>query len=77
MCGKAGTATFHHVRLLHGSTPNSKNKREMVFYEFAAADAWPLAGDASYMHKLCQAELWADMQSSILLGKATLTHEWK
>jgi hypothetical protein len=49
----------------------SKNKREMVFYEFAAA------GDASYMHKLCQAELWADMQSSILLGEATLTHEWK
>ncbi|MDE0052875.1 MAG: phytanoyl-CoA dioxygenase family protein [Gammaproteobacteria bacterium] len=41
----AGTVTIHHARLVHGSAMNtSKRQRRILFYEYAAADAWPLAG---------------------------------
>lgn len=47
--GKAGTISLHHVRLVHGSAVNrSPRDRRMLFLEVAAADAWPLAGVASY-----------------------------
>jgi len=47
--GKAGTISLHHVRLVHGSSVNhSSRDRRMLFLEIAAADAWPLAGVASY-----------------------------
>jgi phytanoyl-CoA hydroxylase len=47
--GKAGTISLHHVRLVHGSGVNrSPRDRRMLFLEIAAADAWPLAGVASY-----------------------------
>ena len=43
--GKAGDMTIHHARLVHGSTVNrSPSSRRVLFYEFTAADAWPLAG---------------------------------
>ena len=43
--GKAGDMTVHHARLIHGSKINRSNKsRRVLFYEFTAADAWPLAG---------------------------------
>lgn len=43
--GKAGDVTVHHVRLVHGSKLNVSSKpRRILFYEYAAADAWPLAG---------------------------------
>ena len=42
---KAGDMTVHHARLVHGSKINTSNKpRRVLFYEFTAADAWPLAG---------------------------------
>jgi len=42
--GKAGTCSFHHVRLVHGSAENrSKRPRPLMLYECGAADAWPLA----------------------------------
>jgi len=70
LVGKAGSVTIHHVRLLHGSGPNvSQRSRIMCFYECAAADAWPLVGGASYIHRLSQAELWADMQDRMVFGK--------
>eukprot|EP00605_Chrysophyceae_sp_TOSAG23-4_P000819 GSChrysophyteH1.ASY1.ANO1.909.1 assembled CDS len=69
LTGRAGTATIHHVRLLHGSAPNtSPRSRIMCFYECAAADAWPLAGGASYIHRLSQAELWVDLQQRMVMG---------
>jgi ectoine hydroxylase-related dioxygenase (phytanoyl-CoA dioxygenase family) len=43
LTGKAGTCSFHHVRLVHGSAQNtSKLPRQLLLYEFGAADAWPL-----------------------------------
>lgn len=41
--GKAGSASFHHVRLVHGSAENtSSRERQLLLYECSAADAWPL-----------------------------------
>jgi ectoine hydroxylase-related dioxygenase (phytanoyl-CoA dioxygenase family) len=41
--GKAGACSFHHVRLVHGSAQNTSDKpRNLMLYECAAADAWPI-----------------------------------
>jgi phytanoyl-CoA hydroxylase len=41
----AGSMSFHHVRLVHGSAQNtSQRSRQLLLYEYAAADAWPLMG---------------------------------
>jgi phytanoyl-CoA hydroxylase len=41
--GAAGACSFHHVRLVHGSAQNTSEKpRQLLLYECAAADAWPL-----------------------------------
>jgi ectoine hydroxylase-related dioxygenase (phytanoyl-CoA dioxygenase family) len=41
----AGSMSFHHVRLVHGSAQNlSDRPRTLLLYEYAAADAWPLLG---------------------------------
>ena len=41
----AGSLTVHHARLIHGSAVNrSARARRVLFYVYAAADAWPLAG---------------------------------
>jgi phytanoyl-CoA hydroxylase len=41
--GKAGSCSFHHVRLVHGSAQNvSSRPRNLLLYEAAAADAWPI-----------------------------------
>jgi phytanoyl-CoA hydroxylase len=43
--GKAGSMSFHHVRALHGSAMNTSYRpRNLLLYEVAASDAWPLAG---------------------------------
>jgi ectoine hydroxylase-related dioxygenase (phytanoyl-CoA dioxygenase family) len=45
LLGPAGSLSFHHVRLLHGSAQNvSDRPRALLLYEYAAADAWPLMG---------------------------------
>ena len=44
--GKAGSMSFHHVRALHGSALNTSDRpRNLLLYEVAASDAWPLMGD--------------------------------
>jgi hypothetical protein len=44
--GRAGSMSVHHVRALHGSALNLSGKpRRILFYEMAAADAWPLWSD--------------------------------
>jgi ectoine hydroxylase-related dioxygenase (phytanoyl-CoA dioxygenase family) len=44
LTGRAGSMTIHHVRAAHGSALNvSGRPRRILFYEIAAADAWPLA----------------------------------
>ena len=41
----AGSCSFHHVRAVHGSAQNrSAHSRNLLLYEFAAADAFPLLG---------------------------------
>jgi phytanoyl-CoA hydroxylase len=41
--GKAGSCSFHHVRLVHGSAQNTSDKpRQLLLYECTDADAWPL-----------------------------------
>ena len=41
--GQAGSCSFHHVRLVHGSAENTSDRpRQLLLYECAAADAWPL-----------------------------------
>jgi phytanoyl-CoA hydroxylase len=43
--GAAGSMSFHHVRALHGSALNTSNRpRNLLLYEVAASDAWPLMG---------------------------------
>ncbi len=43
--GRAGSMSFHHVRALHGSALNTSNRsRNLLLYEVAVADAWPLMG---------------------------------
>jgi phytanoyl-CoA hydroxylase len=43
LTGKAGSCSFHHVRLVHGSAQNTSLKpRQLLLYECTAADAWPL-----------------------------------
>lgn len=43
---KAGGISIHHVRTLHGSTPNTSSKpRRLLLAAYTAVDAWPLSGD--------------------------------
>ena len=43
LMGRAGSMTIHHARTVHGSASNrSSIARRMLFYELAAADAWPI-----------------------------------
>ena len=43
--GPAGSMSFHHVRALHGSAMNTSDRpRNLLLYEVAASDAWPLMG---------------------------------
>jgi phytanoyl-CoA hydroxylase len=43
--GRAGSMSFHHVRALHGSAMNTSDRsRNLLLYEVAASDAWPLMG---------------------------------
>jgi ectoine hydroxylase-related dioxygenase (phytanoyl-CoA dioxygenase family) len=61
--GPAGSCSFHHVRLVHGSAQNTSDKqRNLLLYECAAADAWPLVN-------------WTNLDefnSRMLCGKPTL-----
>ncbi|MAP12895.1 MAG: phytanoyl-CoA dioxygenase [Gammaproteobacteria bacterium] len=43
LTGPAGSLTFHHVRMVHGSAQNtSARERRLLLYQYQAADAWPL-----------------------------------
>jgi ectoine hydroxylase-related dioxygenase (phytanoyl-CoA dioxygenase family) len=61
--GRAGSMSFHHVRLLHGSAQNvSERARALLLYEFAAVDAWPLMGVSDL----------ADFDARIVSGAPTI-----
>ena len=62
--GKAGSMSFHHVRALHGSATNTSNKpRNLLLYEVAASDAWPLMGVKDL----------AEFDSRLLAGPSVIT----
>ena len=49
LTGRAGSMSFHHVRALHGSAFNTSDRsRNLLLYEVAGADAWPLLGVADF-----------------------------
>ncbi len=59
----AGACSFHHVRAVHGSAANrSAHSRNLLLYEFAAADAFPLLGVGD----------WAEFNQRLLLGTPTV-----
>ena len=61
--GKAGSASFHHVRLVHGSAQNTSDRpRHLLLYECAAADAWPLMNFTTL----------EDFDSRLLCGEGTV-----
>ncbi len=43
LTGRAGAISIHHVRIVHGSTPNlSHGPRRLLLHQYRAADAWPI-----------------------------------
>ena len=61
--GKAGSASFHHVRLVHGSAQNTSDRpRHLLLYECTAADAWPLMNFSTL----------DEFDSRMLCGEATI-----
>jgi len=59
----AGACSFHHVRAVHGSAQNtSPHSRNLLLYEFAAADAFPLLGIPD----------WDDFNARLLVGEPTV-----
>jgi ectoine hydroxylase-related dioxygenase (phytanoyl-CoA dioxygenase family) len=63
LTGRAGSMSFHHVRALHGSALNtSRRNRNLLLYEVAAADAWPVLGVSDF----------DEFNSRLLSGKPTV-----
>ena len=63
LTGPAGSMSFHHVRALHGSALNTSDRaRNLLLFEVAASDAWPLAGVSDL----------AEFDSRLLCGPATV-----
>jgi ectoine hydroxylase-related dioxygenase (phytanoyl-CoA dioxygenase family) len=63
LTGRAGSMSFHHVRALHGSALNTSDRsRNLLLYEVAAADAWPLLGVAD----------WDAFNRELLSGRPTV-----
>lgn len=61
--GPAGSCSFHHVRVVHGSAQNRSNRpRGLMLYEASAADAFPLLGIPDY----------DDFKSRLLCGQETI-----
>ncbi|MBA3505070.1 MAG: phytanoyl-CoA dioxygenase family protein [Betaproteobacteria bacterium] len=59
----AGSCSFHHVRAVHGSAQNrSPQSRNLLLYEFAAADAFPLLGIPD----------WDEFNGRLLVGTPTV-----
>jgi phytanoyl-CoA hydroxylase len=59
---RAGSLSIHHSRMLHGSARNtSPRSRRVLFFQYAAVDAWPLSGVPD----------WAAFNAKILRGQPT------
>lgn len=59
---KAGGISMHHVRAVHGSTPNrSSNPRRLLLLQYCAIDAWPIV----------QFKDWDSYNGTIVRGEPT------
>lgn len=64
LVGPAGSISFHHVRAVHGSAPNrSTHSRNLLLFQFAAVDAFPLVHPVDDLAKFDQ---------MIVAGEATV-----
>jgi ectoine hydroxylase-related dioxygenase (phytanoyl-CoA dioxygenase family) len=62
LTGPPGTVSIHHPLLVHGSALNrSTRERPLLFYEYAAADAWPLFYGVE----------WGEYSSRMIAGEAS------
>ncbi len=63
--GKAGSCSFHHARVIHGSGQNRSGKdRRLLLYQIAAADAWDIRG--------MEEPTWEEYANTILAGAPTI-----
>jgi phytanoyl-CoA hydroxylase len=66
--GPAGSCSFHHVRLVHGSAQNTSHRsRGLLLYEVAAGDAFPLMGAGNY----------DDFKNRLLYGEHTVVPRFR
>lgn len=66
--GPAGSVSFHHVRVVHGSAQNTSDQsRGLLLYEAGAADAFPLMGVGDY----------EDFRSRLLCGGETIVPRFR
>ena len=62
--GTAGSISIHHVRMVHGSAPNTSSRsRRLFLLQFRAADAWPLVQMPTN---------WDDWHALMVAGEDTL-----
>lgn len=67
LTGPAGSLSIHHGRILHGSALNrSDHDRRLLFYEMAAADAFPVMGAISEFSTL------EAFDARMLCGRSTI-----
>ena len=68
LMGPAGSVSFHHARIVHGSALNTSTRdRRLLFYEMMAADAYPVMGAMTKFDSI------EDYNSRMLCGEPTLT----
>jgi ectoine hydroxylase len=68
LMGPAGSVSFHHARIVHGSALNTSTRdRRLLFYEMMAADAFPVMGAMTKFDSI------EDYNSRLLCGAPTLT----
>ena len=59
---KAGSISLHHVRALHGSSPNVSNRpRRLLLQSYLAADAFPIGASID----------WEKWKESMVRGTTT------
>lgn len=67
--GRAGSMSVHHVRAVHGSALNlSGHPRRILFYEMAAADAWPLWSEVTTL----KYPTFDQFEEQMICGRSTL-----
>jgi phytanoyl-CoA hydroxylase len=63
--GTAGSCSFHHVRMMHGSAMNTSGRdRRLLLLQVAAADAWDIRG-------LDRIKSWDQYKATMIAGEPT------